>query len=217
MSVLGHDDRQLVPDTSMSPWRTICALRITAANGAEVFGTGFLVSPHAVVTAAHNIFDHCRGGQCIGIVVIPALDGATEQFGHQEMADSHLPSMWKGSPTPGTDYAVLTLDAAVQAGALPCVQLTDQVAPKTPLTIAGYPFDLDGATRQYFHQRIGKTSGDTLKYDIDTNRGQSGSPIIAAIPVPMAIGVHVEGTDAMNFGVRFTSPAITNIKAWALL
>jgi glutamyl endopeptidase len=213
--VINNDDRQAVPNGSMMPWRAICALRITAANGASLLGTGFMVTDRAVVTAAHNVFDRDRGGRALDITVIPALDGLSKPFGEQNMVSADMPPDWITSAREGSDYAVMTLAGPLTAGTLSCAVLASAVVPVTPLIVSGYPRDKDSGTRQYFHQSLATVAADLFTYKIDTEEGQSGSPIIANIPVPTVVGVHVEGTAVLNFGVRFTTAAITNIRAWA--
>src|SRR5687768_14675991 len=125
-TVLGDDDRQTVPNVMMMPWRCVCALRIIAANGQRIFGTGFLAKRDTVITAAHNVFDHQRGGRAQGIVVIPALDGTTMPAGsHPAVGSPHLPPTWINNPTAGTDFAAIKVGSSIvdSSTVMPCAKL----------------------------------------------------------------------------------------------
>src|SRR4051794_1063013 len=52
-NVIGVDSRVMVADTSPAPWRCICHLEVEYEYGPVGYGTGFLIGPNAVLTAAH--------------------------------------------------------------------------------------------------------------------------------------------------------------------
>ena len=49
--VHGKDDRQPVVNTQVSPYKAICKLFITTADGRRVSGTGYLTAANKVYTA----------------------------------------------------------------------------------------------------------------------------------------------------------------------
>src|SRR5262245_44769083 len=75
-AVVGIDDRRRVVDTTVAPWRSISALRITTSAATPLVATGWLISPRVVTTAGHCVFRHDDGGWVSEVVVIPALNGS---------------------------------------------------------------------------------------------------------------------------------------------
>ena len=54
-SVIGDDDRRIVPDVTILPWRPMVCLQLHfgAASG---IGSGVLIAPDVILTAAHNLY-----------------------------------------------------------------------------------------------------------------------------------------------------------------
>ena len=75
--IIGTDNRVRINPTTSYPWRAICALKITAANGTKWIGTGWLISPRTVITAGHCVYMHDEGGWAKSIEVIPARNDTT--------------------------------------------------------------------------------------------------------------------------------------------
>src|SRR6266545_3191818 len=108
-AIHGNDDRLPVAQPQLPPWPAICALRITAANGDLLDGTGFLIGPSAVLTTGHNIFDHARGGQAQKIRVIPALRGGVTPFGDFFSSTFRIATGWQQTKAPERDYGAVLL------------------------------------------------------------------------------------------------------------
>jgi V8-like Glu-specific endopeptidase len=215
--VHGDDDRVVVDQLGLRPWRSICALRITAANGEQVDGTGFLIGPSAVLTTAHNIFDHARGGQAQRIRVIPALSPASAPFGDLSAVTFRTASGWQATPAPERDYGAILLSTPVgnQAGTIRCRQLTDVALSLATLTVAGYPIDLGPDRMVRASGQAAQVTPGLLVYDIDTNEGQSGSPILVSPGgVWSAVGIHISGDFALNQGVRVNATVFAEIETW---
>src|SRR5207248_9320300 len=70
--IIGSDDRVLVTNNELYPWRCVCSLLITAQSGTMYLGTGWLVSPRVVLTAGHCVYMSDEGGWASQIEVIPA-------------------------------------------------------------------------------------------------------------------------------------------------
>ena len=79
--IIGSDDRVLVTNNELYPWRCVCSLLITAQSGTMYLGTGWLVSPRVVLTAGHCVYMSDEGGWASQIEVIPGRFGDKRPFG----------------------------------------------------------------------------------------------------------------------------------------
>jgi V8-like Glu-specific endopeptidase len=70
---IGTDDRRAVTDKWALPFRWICSLRATYSTGPAGRGTGLLVGPRQVLTAAHCLYRMSDGARPKAVEVI--LDG----------------------------------------------------------------------------------------------------------------------------------------------
>ncbi|MDI1436389.1 peptidoglycan-binding protein [Polyangium sorediatum] len=222
--VFGPDDRVRVPRTEAAPYRAICALRITGANGERYVGTGWLINPRTVVTAGHCVYDcQAMGGWATSIEVIPALDGTRQPFGSVVAKRFRLVSGWLEDRSPEYDYAAILLDEPVQMNegffmpeALPPAELEGAL-----VNIAGYPQEPDSATRLYYHARALKdVGGRIVQYDIDTFGGQSGAPVWLTRPngERVVVAIHTSGPRAgipWNSGLRITTAVLASLRRWA--
>ncbi len=58
-SIIGTDDRVMLTDDqySLFPYCTICKVSVSFNEGISRYGTGFLVGPRTILTAAHVVYD----------------------------------------------------------------------------------------------------------------------------------------------------------------
>jgi len=218
--VIDDDDRTVVPDPLELPWRHICALRIVSQSGKEYVGTGWFIGPKTLMTAGHCVYLHDDGGWPRSIKVVPALNGSVEPYGEGVATRFQATEGWTKKQDTNYDYGAILLDQPLgrDAGWFSFAVLDDGDLEKNDANIAGYPYDLDHATRQYFHaRRISSLSPQKLFYDIDTFGGQSGSPIWFNLDngQRVAVGVHTTGSSTSNSGTRIIQEIYTNMKSWA--
>jgi V8-like Glu-specific endopeptidase len=116
------DSRARVEDTTLVPFRWICALDVTfdkpwptdwtAGTGR---GSGLLVGPRQVLTAAHNIYPRggTRGPQ--SVYVAPGRNDRDEPFGRVKATAWSVVGSAFGTTMidPRYDFAVVTLDSDV--------------------------------------------------------------------------------------------------------
>lgn len=53
--------------------------------------------------------------------------------------------------------------------------------------------------------KITKVKDNIIRYDIDTTKGQSGSPIWSKESFPEVVGIHARGASSFNEGIRISS------------
>jgi glutamyl endopeptidase len=229
------DDRVRVTNTRVEPFRHICKLEMSFRDPRtrsikRFIGTGTLVAPAKVLTAAHCVFDRDHGfGYATSIRVIPGKNGTSEPFGSARSRRLDVPANWRtasgGRAAMPFDYAVITLDSPIgsrrglgwwrRIGAKP-----DAFLRRYRINTAGYPGDKGGNTQWRVYDRVVTVRPDRLEYVLDIMGGQSGSPMwvrwrqyrkIVAI-----VTTHDDPLTAVvaNTGVRITPRVLRDIRRW---
>lgn len=176
--IFGKDDRTAVPDTSIYPWSAVG--RVLSFYPTEIHaGTGAMIGNNIVLTAAHVVFDQNLGAPD-SIQFIPGLNGSAEPFGTVNVTDTAIPQQWMSNGDENFDIAVLTVDSSVggQTGILPFDVVPASTLTGKILQSAGYPSDLKNGESMYAAPGMFLgIDGNMLRELIDTEPGQSGSPI----------------------------------------
>jgi V8-like Glu-specific endopeptidase len=154
--------------------------------------------------------------------VIPALAGDTRPFGSARGRRFRAVDGWIKEKSPEYDYGVILLEQPLgpALSVFPVAALTDAQLDGLTANIAGYPSDRDLASRMYFHARtIAAVGARLVQYDIDTYRGQSGSPVWVVLPDGrrIAVAVHTNGrypSLEFNSGTRITADVLGNLQQW---
>lgn len=204
-----HDqDPVPVGDPSRHPYGAISAVR----SGTMHLGTGFLVTPRLVLTAAH-VFKGLSPGQ-IGLLNL-RFGGAPQPVAAVDGKVFDPEGAFEGSPG---DLAVLLL-AHRPAG----VQPISLLAGGTPriggiVEVSGYPWD--GGIQLFHRGPVVALDGAFLDYRLDTARGHSGAPVLSCDPGSLgaALAVHVLESGhnprvAANRGILLTQHHIAWIRS----
>lgn len=176
--IFGQDDRTAVFSTTRYPFSAVG--RVLSYYATEIHaGTGAMIGDSTVLTAAHVVYDQTLGAPT-SIQFIPGANGSSQPFGVATVVRTDVPEPWTQSGDENFDIAVLTLDNSVggQTGMLPFGNLPESTLANQTLRSAGYPADLDNGTTMYSAPGpfLG-IDGNMLLEEIDTEPGQSGSPI----------------------------------------
>jgi glutamyl endopeptidase len=217
--IIGTDDRTRILNTTIYPWRAICALRITAQNNSQWIGTGWLVSPRTVITAGHCVYMHDQGGWAKRIEVIPGMNDASRPYGSGVTSVVRSVQGWTNSKNRDFDYGAIILPSNYKPGNVTgyfgySVKDNGFLANAT-LNLSGYPGDKGGAQQWFMARRAKSLSSRVITYEIDTMGGQSGAPVWVKIgDQRYCVGIHTNGHSSGNSATRIVQPVFDNIKAW---
>lgn len=217
-SVIGKDDRVPIVDTTQLPWRCVCHLVVDGLHGDQVLGTGWMAGPRTVLTAGHNLFSHKLGREATRVTVVPGrqVDNAPFDFFRSTRFDVH--PRWRTLGDTRFDLGVIWLDAAVgeHVGWFGFGSRTDAQLEALIVNTAGYPADRRIGTQWFNAGRISQIEPRVLQYGLDTEAGQSGSPIFAVDEAGerVVLAVHAYGGDADNRGIRITDDVFDLFRNW---
>lgn len=210
------DERTRVTNTSEAPWMYMCKIDVNygenVASGGWFRTSGFLVSPHAVLTAAHNL--HCPGQMLAGAAsptrywIESALitlaqdekeDGSLTCLAQSYAEHAYVSDLYRtgrdGLAVPDTDYGVLLCrEPFPDWGALALDCNSMDLDPQLPVESAGYPLNPHGEPSSglwlspgvltFFERRTEYYDqyGTFFRLDMDAGWGQCGSPIMKRYP-----------------------------------
>ena len=217
--IIGSDDRVRVGNTGAYPWRAICGLKITAANGKRFIGTGWMISPRTVITAGHCVFMHNEGGWARSVEVVPGLNDASRPYGSASSGALRSVTGWTQSRNREYDYGAIILPANARLGArtgwFGLAVRDDAFLRAASLNLSGYPGDKGGNQQWFMAQRAKSVSGRVITYNIDTMGGQSGSPVwILQNGQRYGVGVHTNGASSGNSATRINTDVFNRMIAW---
>lgn len=216
-SVCGRDDRVKITRITSIPWRMICKLIITKANGGKSGCTGWFIGPRTVMTAGHCVYSHSNGGWARKIEVIPGLNGITKPYGSQVGTSFRSVTGWTKNMKSTHDYGCIILPNDTlgrRVGWFGFASLSNSSLKNLLANNSGYPGDKPFGTQWYNAGRISKVEARRLHYMLDTFGGQSGSPTWRLRNGKRhAIGIHAYG-GCPNKSTRIIKPVFDNMKKW---
>jgi glutamyl endopeptidase len=217
--IIGTDDRVRVGNTTVYPWRAICGLKITAANGQRYIGTGWMISPRTVITAGHCVFMHNEGGWARSIEVVPGLNDAARPYGSASSGTLRSVVGWTQSRNREYDYGAIVLPANARLGDrtgwFGLAVRDDAFLRAASLNLSGYPGDKGGNQQWFMAQRAKSLASRVITYDIDTMGGQSGSPVwVLQNGQRYGVGVHTNGAGSGNSATRINADVFNRMLAW---
>jgi V8-like Glu-specific endopeptidase len=191
-NVCGNDDRALV-NTQNVPYRYICSLVITAANGSRYIGSGFFISQRCVITSGHCVFMSNAGGWVRSIQVIPGRSGGNAPFGSQVSSNFRSVTGWTQNNNSDFDQGAIILPDNTLFNRIGGYFGYSELRASTILNNSGYPGDKPSGTQWFNAGAPTRVTDYKLEYMIDTAGGQSGSPVFVNSPSRSVVGVHGYG------------------------
>ncbi|MBT5263463.1 MAG: trypsin-like serine protease [Rhodospirillaceae bacterium] len=223
-SVIGTDERILVSDTTAFPWSAIVRVSVTFSDGSSGWGTGAMISPNDVLTAAHVLWDETTSGYVTSVTITPGLNGSSQPFGSYGGTGTHVSTTYQTTLSSEHDYGVVNLSSNVgdTTGYFDYSSAFANDLEDKTVNTAGYPADLSptGVLMYSASDLVDFTFGNRLYYNgsLDTFSGQSGSPIWiydTESDTRTLVGVHTTGGSSFNGGTQITAEIFADIAAWA--
>lgn len=169
-------------------------------NGTVTYGTAFIFANGALMTAGHCVYDSSKGWVSY-VTVSPSRKGLSCPFGTLRSTTIHTNTAWISSGDSNYDYAVVEVGSQI-GKSTGLFGFTTSSSTGTSVIVNGYA----GGKQQQQWLMSGKITATTtnkVAYAIDTNDGQSGSPIYNNSYE--AVGIHTGGNSTNNSGTRITS------------
>jgi len=193
--------RKKVPKSKLHvfPYNVICKLFITYQPHTYI-GTGFLIDHETILTAGHCVY--YKGLWASSITVVPGMNGREKPFGEFYASKLITPRDWTKNSKADLDFALVKLSQKIThlKEFLSLANNIDNFDVKDDVVICGYPSDLESGYYLYQDRgKIDKLVVNQLFYDVDTNGGQSGSPIYNNSK-GCVIGIHNYGGNQLNCG-----------------
>ena len=228
---VGIDERRRVSSQQITstPWRNICDLLITANNGTKHTGTAWFISPRTLVTAGHCVFVHDPERPIHGLVrrirIMPARNGEVDEddsaFGWAEVTKENLlvhPRWEQGNVD--FDYGAIILPQPMLGleslgDKFKYAHFNAQDLDESTPTLSGYPDDKPEGTQWFEVNKIKRVEARRVFYTINTERGQSGSPVFFRDDNEnLACAIHNWGDASFNSGVRINAEVLDQLDAW---
>ncbi len=176
--IFGTDDRRIVSNTTTFPWSAIGQVQLDFGDPEVYVGTGVMIGRYLALTCGHVAADPSLGTPT-RILFVAGQTSYVNPYG-QAKAVRVIPSpQWLASEDDGYDMAILVLDRPLgdQTGYFQIAVQPEAFFDALPVESAGYPTDLGGADMYTVSGTTAGMEGNVLFHDLDTEPGQSGSPI----------------------------------------
>ncbi|MDT0754960.1 trypsin-like serine peptidase [Mammaliicoccus sciuri] len=220
-SIIGSDDRKIVKDIKKNPYKSIVFIKSYFDDYKYIGGTGFMIDDYSVLTAAHVVDN--KDIKIKKIVVYAGYQDNKATIDTVNVIKKYTIPEWINTSNSNMDMALLILEKPL-GKTIGKLNIVDKSNINELVFTSGYPGvnDLNKGKikpgNQYFSSgKIVKITNNKLFYDLDSERGQSGSPVFNNNNE--VIGIHINGFKpedkyTFNSAVKLSSSKIELIKEW---
>lgn len=206
--IIGSDGRSRVTNTTSFPYSAICYLETKWKDGTTTIGTAWMYWKDIAITAGHCVYSSDRGGWAQSVTIWPGRNGSTTPYGSAYATIMHTSTAWTDSSNANYDYGLLELNRNIgtSTGYFGMHWTTSSLNGKS-ITVAGYPGS-SSKIRQLWKMSgsVASCNSNKVYYSIDTEGGQSGSPVYwyNSTYGYQGIAIHAYGSSSNNSGTRIT-------------
>lgn len=217
-TVFGDDDRVEITDTEEYPYRTVGLILMQSKAGEKRMCSGTLIGPHTVLTAAHCIYDHDRGGWLQNFKFVPGSRSSNPDeapYGAFDFESVYIVDGYRENYT-GTYNSVFPWDLGIiilqdplgnELGWMGYNHFEDLGAFET--NIAGYPGDKPFGTMwlSTCETEEENIADGYFLNDCDAYPGSSGSAEYAIDDDgnPIIVGVFIAENPKVNTAIRLNA------------
>lgn len=184
-------------------------------------GSGCLIGPNHLLTAAHNIYNHNTKEWAKDILLLVQLKNITKEI---NAAKVYTFAQWVENKDPKYDIALVLLKFSIglETGWNGLRYLEDKELLQKEINFTIYSSVANLKEIKTVSDKIKKFDSGNIYYSIDTSHGQSGGAIwidesASGIQSPYIIGIHTHKEGQLyqgNFGVRLSRNKIKHIIKW---
>ncbi|WP_052046329.1 trypsin-like serine protease [Candidatus Paracaedibacter symbiosus] len=230
MGLTSQDRRERIFNTHEWPYSMHGHLLMTFGGEIYFTGSGVLIGPNHVLTAAHNLYDRKRGRWAKEVIFTPGRDGNRYPFGDAKGTLLLCTQGWKQkNDKQHYDFGMVILDDPIGyfTGWSGIACAADNVLKSHKISVTGYPGDKgegDFKSTQMWtmEDELKRVDSQQLAYDIDTHEGQSGSAVWSKWEEKdyegyYTVGVHTDkGSQRAeeNLGVRLSYSKFQCLLEW---
>lgn len=215
--ICGTEERLPAPYPRLKPWVAICETDSRFPSGGQLWGTAFLITDRILLTAGHNVYK--QGTKELASTVNVWFGGSksTGTFGQitnfprqYQSQKVYINSLYKSGDQSGDwDYGVILLTEPIRFNGLAAMASIEStsasvLANKT-MYLSGYPKDHAG-TQWYSSGVVKAFNQRQLTYQIDTEEGQSGSPLW----IPLAPELGQKGFNGTAYAIHIRGGSCDN-------
>lgn len=213
----GFDDRTLISDTTVKPYLSIVALKMTFPSGVAS-GTGFMVSRNCMVTAAHNMVGSKQPMKGEAVQSIEIYFGVYKLNGKNyctyrktvtpDTALFYHDPNYTGYGGSEYDYGFIKFSSDLEwdVGWWGLRAQSTSSLVGTNITVTGYEnLAMKTHSGNIMSLYGGQGNNAVFRHSADTDGGQSGSPVY--VSDNKVVGIHIEGfnyPDVYNAAWRIT-------------
>ncbi|MHB9148282.1 MAG: ankyrin repeat domain-containing protein, partial [Candidatus Amoebophilus sp.] len=216
----GQDGRMRIGRTTEWPYLLNGQLELHFSDG-EYGGSGVLVGPQHILTAAHNIYNFKKKEWAQRVVVRLGLNDAMAPYGEAAATRFYTFKPWVKQKNPAYDLALLVLEKPIgmMTGWCGILAAREKDLKDHQVSITGYPGDKGLKQMWTMCHTLKQVLAEELVYEIDTYGGQSGSGIwLDKWGSPYVVGVHTLGGNPLtcigNAGVRLSYCKTKQVIEW---
>lgn len=207
-TIIGSDNRKIVNNTTVDPYRKVVSLRMKFPNGKTYIGSGNMISKDTVLTAGHCIYSKNDGGWATTVSVYAGRNGNSAPYGVAYSTRLLTVTGWTNSSDSQHDIGAIKLDRDL-GNTVGWFGLT--TAMNGPITLSGYHGDLNNRMGTETGN-IARVSDNNVYYYLDSTGGSSGSGVYNNNQQILA--VHAYGSSSNNFGTRINQEKFSIVRSW---
>lgn len=222
-SIVDTDDRKIIEDLNKVPNKSIVFIKSYLDEINYISGTGFMIDDYTVLTAAHVVTLENKDVELKKIIVNAGYKDGKATLGTARVIKTYVLPEWLKTRYHYYDMALLILDQPL-GKKLGKLKIIDKSEIGEIISTSGYPGSnkkskdrIKRGNQYYSSGTIVKINDYKLYYDLDTEKGQSGSPVFNSNNDVIAIhtkGFSEHSNIRLNSGSRLSSKNIEKIKEW---